>query len=46
MIDYIYGYIIPVSRELDTFQKGPNHSRGEDKPIPEGDPTIPEDKQN
>lgn len=41
MIDYLYGYIILVSSELNRFQKGPNHLKEEDTLIQEGDPTIP-----
>lgn len=31
MTDYLCGYIIPVSSELNRFQKGPNHPKAEDK---------------
>lgn len=36
MIDYLYGYIIPVSSKLNRFQEAPNHLKEQDKPVPEG----------
>jgi len=42
MIDYVYGYIVLVSSELDRLQEGTNHPRGEDKPVPGRDPITPE----
>ena len=42
MKDYLFGYIRSVSSELDRFQKGPNHPKGEDKQITGEDLTIPE----
>lgn len=40
MLDYLYGHTIPISSELDRFQNGSNHPKGEDKSIPKGDPSI------
>ena len=40
MVEYLYMHMVPSA--LNRFQKGPNHLRGLDKLIPEGDPTIPD----
>lgn len=42
IIDYLCGFIISVSSELDRFQEGRDHHKVGDKPITEADPTIPE----
>lgn len=33
--DYLHKYVIPVSSELDRFQKDLNHPKGKDRQIPE-----------
>jgi len=45
IIDYLYGFIIPLSSELDRLQKGTYHPKAGDKPIPEVDSTIPESRR-
>lgn len=42
MIDHLYGFIALIWSEFDQLQKGPNNPREKNKPVPEGDPTIPE----